>query len=151
MPVFDTFDDDLEDLAERCADADPGIRRVAMMALAEAVGLGATVLLLKGLADPDATVRAAAARALDEHDGPQVVEGLVRSLEDADEAVRRTAAEHPRGEEGAGLRTAPDRAGRACRPVRAGGRTPGPARAGASGCPRGGPSGPAQPRTGGPP
>ena len=70
--LFDTFDDDLDDLAERCADPDPGIRRVAMMELAESVGPVATVLLLKGLADADAAVRAAAARALDEHDGPAV-------------------------------------------------------------------------------
>ena len=92
-PVFDSFDDDLDDVAERCASADAGVRRVAMMELAEAVGPAAKVLLLKGLGDPDAAVRAAAAKALDEHDGADVVEGLVRSLEDADEAVRRTAAD----------------------------------------------------------
>ncbi len=47
-PVFDTFDDDIDELAERAADPDPGIRRVAMMELAEAVGTDAKVLLLKG-------------------------------------------------------------------------------------------------------
>ena len=95
MPVFDSFDsfDDLDDLAERCESPDPGIRRVAMMELAEATGPEATILLLKALGDSDATVRAAAAKALDEHDGTEVVEGLVRSLEDADAEVRRVAAD----------------------------------------------------------
>src|SRR4051812_48672113 len=73
-PVFETFDDDLEDLAERAASPDAGIRRVAMLELAEAVGPEAKALLLKGLGDNDATVLAAAAKALDEHDGPEVVE-----------------------------------------------------------------------------
>ena len=31
-PVFDSFDDDLDDLAERCASPDAGVRRVAMRA-----------------------------------------------------------------------------------------------------------------------
>ncbi len=49
-PVFDTFDDDLDDLTERCASPDAGVRRVAMMELAEAVRPRGEVLLLKGLA-----------------------------------------------------------------------------------------------------
>ncbi|MFJ5488380.1 HEAT repeat domain-containing protein, partial [Hansschlegelia beijingensis] len=93
MPPFDPFGDDLADLKERATDPDPGIRRVAMMELAEEVGPDAKVLLLSGLADPDPEVRAAAAKALDEHDGPDVVEGLVGSLEDPDAAVRQNAAE----------------------------------------------------------
>ena len=80
MPTFDSFDGELDDIAERCGSGDPGVRRVAMMDLAELIEPGATTLLLRGLGDADAEVRAAAARSLDEHDGPAVVQGLVHAL-----------------------------------------------------------------------
>src|SRR5271157_98620 len=93
MPVFDSFDSDLDDIAGRCADADAGVRRVAMLALADVVEAGAVPLLIAGLRDGDASVRAAAAKALDEHEGEGVVAALVGALEDEEAAVRAAAAE----------------------------------------------------------
>ena len=61
---MDDLDDDLAVLAERCADADPGIRRVAMMALAESIEPEAEALLVAGLADADSAVREATPRGL---------------------------------------------------------------------------------------
>src|SRR3954470_16530660 len=93
MALFDAFEDDLDDVAARCESSDPGVRRIAMMELAESVEAGAAALLLRGLSDPDPQVRLAAVRALDEHDGSAVVEGLVRALEDLDPEVRRAAGD----------------------------------------------------------
>ena len=93
MALFDAFENDLDDVAARCESPDPGVRRVAMMELAESVEAGAVALLLRGLSDADPQVRTAAVRALDEHDGSRVVEGLVRALEDLDPEVRRAAGE----------------------------------------------------------
>src|SRR4051812_35974930 len=93
MALFDAFEDDLDDVAARCESPDPGVRRIAIMELAESVEAGAAALLLKGLSDADPQVRLAAVRALDEHDGWAVVEGLARALEDPDLEVRKAAAE----------------------------------------------------------
>ena len=92
MPVFDTLSD-LDDVAARCASADPGVRRVAMLELAESVDDGAVDLLVEGLNDADAAVREAAAKALDEHTGDGVVEALAAALEDPIAAVRAAAAD----------------------------------------------------------
>ena len=72
MPVFDTFDSEIDDIATKCAGDDAGVRRVAMMELAERVDAKAVPLLVTGLRDADASVREAAAKALDEHEGPFV-------------------------------------------------------------------------------
>ena len=68
MAVFDALDSDLDDIAARCTDEDAGVRRVAMLELADVVEAGAVPLLVAGLRDADASVREAAAKALDEHD-----------------------------------------------------------------------------------
>jgi HEAT repeat protein len=93
MPVFDAFESDVDDIALNCASADAGVRRVAMMQLADVVDGGAIPLLIKGLGDADASVREAAAKAIDEHDGDGVVAALVKALEDSVPAVRAAAAE----------------------------------------------------------
>ena len=41
MPVFDSFESDLDDIAGKCASEDAGVRRVAMLQLAEVVDPGA--------------------------------------------------------------------------------------------------------------
>src|SRR5258708_24749769 len=92
MPSFDALDSDLE-IAAKCASPDAGVRRVAMLELADVVDEGAVPLLARGLRDSDATVREAAAKALDEHDGLAAVEALVAALEDPVQAVRAAAAE----------------------------------------------------------
>lgn len=103
MAIFDDFDDDLDAVADRARNPDAGIRRVAMLGLAESVDPGAVDLLLAGLKDADAGVREAAAKSLDEHSGLPAALGLIEALDDAEEAVRLAAAE-PRRQEGTGLR-----------------------------------------------
>jgi HEAT repeat protein len=93
VAVLDSFDSDLDELAAKCASADAGVRRVAMLELADVMEPEAVPLLLKGLRDADATVREAAAKALDEHDSVEIVGALVAALEDPVEAVRTVAAE----------------------------------------------------------
>ena len=93
MALFDTFDSDLDDIAARCADEDAGVRRVAVLELAEVTDERAVPLLVQGLRDADPTVREAAAKALDEHTGAGVVGALVDALEDPVAAVRLSAAE----------------------------------------------------------
>ena len=82
MPAFDTLDSDLDEIALRCAGDDAGVRRVAMLELADITDEGVVPLLIAGLADTDALVREAAAKALDEHTGDGVVAALVTALED---------------------------------------------------------------------
>src|SRR6478752_6297193 len=66
---LDVLASDLDDIAARCTDDDAGVRRVAMLELAEVTDEGAVPLLVKGLGDADPAVREAAAKALDEHSG----------------------------------------------------------------------------------
>src|SRR3954468_2245175 len=93
MALFDALDSDLDDIAARCTDDDAGVRRVAMLELAEVTDEGAVPLLVKGLGDADPAVREAAAKALDEHSGEGIVSALVNALEDPVAAVRVAAAE----------------------------------------------------------
>jgi len=72
MPVFDSFDVDLDDFAERCASGDPGVRRLAMLELGEVIEPGAVALLLKGLADPAVEVRTAAINRLTNMTAPRL-------------------------------------------------------------------------------
>ena len=53
---FETFGD-AEEIAERLHDADPAVRRLAVIALAEAASPDALPHLLAAVADPDASVR----------------------------------------------------------------------------------------------
>lgn len=85
---------DLDDLRKRLADADPEVRRVATMGLAEVVELEAANLAIAALKDSDAGVRAEAARVLYEFEGnPDVIKALLEALADSDAAVREAAAE----------------------------------------------------------
>jgi len=93
MPVFDAFEPELDEIAEKCASDDAGVRRVAMLELADIVEDGAVPLLLKGLHDTDIMVREAAVKALDAHDGIEVVEALIAALEDPIPGVKFAAAE----------------------------------------------------------
>jgi len=69
--LFDEFVD-LEALADDLADPDPGVRRVAVLRLAETADPGTVPLLARALADPDGQVRLQAAGALGGFDGPEV-------------------------------------------------------------------------------
>jgi len=84
MPLFDTDADDLADLTQRVGDADPGVRRVAMLTLAEMPETEASGLLIHGLADPVPEVRVAAAHALESHPGNTVAAALIAALDDPD-------------------------------------------------------------------
>lgn len=91
-----TFEEytDLDDLRDRLADADPEVRRVATMGLAEVVEPEAADLAIAALKDSDAGVRAAAARVLYEFEGnPDVIAALLEALSDSDTTVREAAAE----------------------------------------------------------
>ena len=66
MPAFDTLDSDLDEIALRCAADDAGVRRVAMLELADITDEQAVPLLIAGLRDSDELVREAAAKALDD-------------------------------------------------------------------------------------
>ena len=50
MALFDTFDSDLDDIAARCADEDAGVRRVAVLELAEVTDERAVPLLVRDCA-----------------------------------------------------------------------------------------------------
>ena len=93
MALFDALDSDLDDVAARCTDDDAGVRRVAMLELAEVTDEGAVPLLIKGLGDADPAVREAAAKALDEHSG----EGIVVR---AGQCARRPGRRGARGRRG---------------------------------------------------
>src|SRR5271166_3489097 len=87
--MFDAFD---AALAARARHADPGIRRVAMIALAEQPEPQATALLIAGLRDSDDAVRAEAARGLGDHEGTDAALALVDALDDPSQAVRAGVA-----------------------------------------------------------
>ena len=87
------FDDLDEDLVARVHSADAGVRRVAMMDLAEEVEPAATMLLIAGLRDDSEAVREAAARGLDEHEGSEAALALAAALDDPSQVVRAAVAE----------------------------------------------------------
>ena len=57
MAPFDTLDSDLDEIASRCTGDDAGVRRVAMLELADITDEGAVPLLIAGLADADGRCR----------------------------------------------------------------------------------------------
>jgi HEAT repeat protein len=83
----------LQRIAARLQQSDPGARRVAVMALAEAAHEpGAGELLRLALHDADAAVRAEAAKVIDEFPAEELTEALLGALTAADEKVRYGAA-----------------------------------------------------------
>ncbi|MDE2052843.1 MAG: HEAT repeat domain-containing protein [Gammaproteobacteria bacterium] len=84
---------DLERIALRLEQGDPGARRVAVMDLAESAHEpGAGRLLLAALHDGDPSVRAEAAKLIDEFPAEELTEALIGALTAADENVRGAAA-----------------------------------------------------------
>lgn len=86
------LDPEVQALLKRLADADPGVRRVAVLDFADvedAALLPALARLLRD--DPDATLRAEAARALAGWDEPTVVDALAAALGDTAEVSSAAA------------------------------------------------------------
>src|SRR5690606_2831935 len=89
-----TDNPDILELLPRLADADAGVRRIALIALADLEDPDGLPWLTDAvLVDADATVRAEAARLLEAWEEPEVVQALCAALADADEAVRLAAAQ----------------------------------------------------------
>ena len=80
-------------VAERLADADAAVRRLAVMDLPYGDEDDIVPLLLPMLADADAGVRTEAVRALEGLEEPEVVRALAQCLLDADAGVRKAAGE----------------------------------------------------------
>ena len=89
---FESYDD-LEDVDERLEAADPGERRVAIIALGHSGRSGAVGHLSGMVADPDAGVRQQVAMALGEFDGPESAAALAKLLVDPEPAVASAAAD----------------------------------------------------------
>ena len=78
--MFNFADPLLSSIAERLQDADPGIRRVAVMELVESPEPEAVDLLVMALSDADETVRMEAAKVIDEFDPRDMMDALVGAL-----------------------------------------------------------------------
>src|SRR5438045_3203310 len=89
---FESYDD-LEDADERLQAADPGERRVAIIALGHSGDPAAVAHLANMVADPDAGVRRAAVSALAFSQMKPAAETITRALKDTDWMVREMAAE----------------------------------------------------------
>ena len=74
-----SFDDipEMEDVQQRLNDADPEVRRIAVMDLVEIYEDGCIQLAIKALSDPDAGVRKQAAQALEEFEGEEVITAML--------------------------------------------------------------------------
>ena len=80
-------------LVRACSDADQGVRRKALEALAELGDERDVPLLVKGLKDRDANVRLEAVYAIRSRLSPDVRDALITACSDVDERVRRKAFE----------------------------------------------------------
>ena len=89
---FESYDD-LEDADERLQAADPGERRVAVIALGQSGDPAAVGYLGNMVSDPDAGVRQQVAMALGEFNGLESAEALVRLLVDPERIVASSAAD----------------------------------------------------------
>ncbi|MGL6252943.1 MAG: HEAT repeat domain-containing protein, partial [Billgrantia desiderata] len=85
-------DPELQEIAEKLADPDPGIRRVAVLALVDSGEPEAAELLIQALKDEDPAVRQEAAKVVDEFDAEDIADSLLAALSDGDEVVRNAAA-----------------------------------------------------------
>src|SRR3954465_1490946 len=88
---FESYDD-LEDADERLQAADPGERRVAIIALGHSGDPAAVGHLGAMVTDPDAGGRQQVAMALGEFDGPDSAVALAKLLVDPEQAVAAAAA-----------------------------------------------------------
>lgn len=90
--MTDLLDPEVQELLERLADVDPGVRRVAVLDFAD-IEDEAVLPALAGLLrdDPDATLRAEAARALAGWDVAAVVDALAAALSDTAEVSAAAA------------------------------------------------------------
>ena len=94
MTPFTTDNPDILDLQPRLQHADPGVRRIALIELADLEEPEALPWLARALTiDPAAAVRAEAARLLEAWEEPEVVQALCQALADSDETVREAAAQ----------------------------------------------------------
>lgn len=82
----------LASIADRLAESDPGIRRVAVMELVDSPEDEAVELLIKALSDEDEAVRMEAAKVIDEFDPRDMMGALVNALTSPDENVQNAAA-----------------------------------------------------------
>ena len=76
----------------RLQDADPGIRRVAVMELVDSPEPEAVELLITALSDSEADVRMEAAKVIDEFEPIDMMDALVEARTAPDENVRNAAA-----------------------------------------------------------
>ncbi|MFS2128121.1 HEAT repeat domain-containing protein, partial [Pseudomonas sp. Pseusp97] len=89
-----TDNPDILDLQPRLQDADAGVRRIALIELADLEEPDGLPWLAHALNHDDAaSVRAEAARLLEAWEEPEVVDALCRALADSDEDVREAAAQ----------------------------------------------------------
>ncbi|WP_084162174.1 HEAT repeat domain-containing protein [Methylocaldum szegediense] len=86
-------DERSSEAASPVARGDAGVRRLAVLRLAECEEEEAVPELTKALSDSDRDVRLEAVRVLAEFDGPPVVASLLVAIEDPDDAVRGAAAD----------------------------------------------------------
>eukprot|EP01034_Spumella_vulgaris_P039021 gene39021-48190_t len=80
-------------LLQRLQADDSGIRRIALLDLADIAGEEHTPLFIAALRDPAAEVRVEAARALETWESPEGVAALAIALADGADAVRAAAAQ----------------------------------------------------------
>ena len=85
-------DPELQELAERLASDDAGLRRVAVLDLVDCPEPEAVELLIQALNDADPLVRQEAAKVVDEFESAQMADALIAALNDSDEVVRNAAA-----------------------------------------------------------
>ena len=89
MTPFTTDNPDILDLQPRLQHADPGVRRIALIELADLEDPDGLPWLTDALlVDPHVEVRAEAARLLEAWEAPEVVQALCAALADAAEPVR---------------------------------------------------------------
>ena len=108
---FESYDD-LDDVEDRLQAADPGERRVAIIALGHSGDPAAIAHLDRMTADPDPGVRQQVALALGEFDGPEAAAALVKLVVDPEQAVANGRGRQHGRTEGSGLRRCDPAAGR---------------------------------------
>src|SRR5262245_5445958 len=81
------------ELLARLADADPEVRRIAVMELPYSDEDDVLSLLITALSDADPMVQAEAARGLEGYEEPEAVAALLAQLRNPSEDARRAAAD----------------------------------------------------------
>ena len=111
---FESYDD-LDDVEDRLQAADPGERRVAIIALGHSGDPAAIAHLDRLTTDPDPGVRQQVALALGEFDGPEAAAALVKLAVDPEQAVAQRRGQQHGRIEGSRLRRCDPAPGRPCR------------------------------------